>query len=502
VAATDSPSIRALAVSALFLVLLLFNLCLPRPQGPADNGDFPRNFSDFSDGPRGYAYFPAPDDPTYAERFFRHYHRFWRIGEPAPGHAQRSSSRLLFLPGRLLARVTGNDFDLAANTAFLAVLLAAVAWATLRKLRGPAFVSLAVLLLAVTDAGISAYSNSFYQEAGAFFFGVLFLCALFLAWRRPEPAALAAALSTGFLLATVKRAYAPSVFLVLAMILFAALSRVPRGRTRALRIVVVAVFLAVGLPAASRLLRVEQYGRYNSFNAVFDGLLPEIDPAERAGLLRQVGLSPGLAALSGRSAFEIGVALESLPVYPQLGPRLHARALSAFASRHPAAFLRFLRRGVGEAGLYELADLGYRARSFSPARQGLGGVRLWSSLRAKVLGGSAAYVLGGALCLLLFLLPRGADPGGWRTFFRLGCAAFLLASLLQAGVAVLGDGPVERAKHLYLANVLFDVHFLLGLCGLGAAVAGHPRAAQPDRGSSASRSAAADPSASASAARG
>lgn len=501
-AATDSPSIRALAVSVLFLVLLLFNLCLPQPQGPADNGDFPRNFSDFSDGPRGYAYFPAPDDPAYGERFFRHYHRFWRIGEPAPGHAQRSSSRLLFLPGRLLARVTGSDFDLAANAAFLALLLAVFAWATLRKLCGPAFVSLAVLLLVVADAGISAYSNSFYQEAGAFFFVVLFLCALFLAWRRPEPAELAAALSTGFLLATVKRAYAPSAFLVLAVILFAALFRLPRGRARTLRMAIVAGFLIVGLPAASRLVRVEQYGRYNSFNAVFDAVLPEIDPAERAGFLREVGLSPQLAALSGRSAFEIGVPLESHPAYPQLGPALHARALTTFASRHPDALFRLLRRGGAEVGRYEVPYLGYRARSFSPERQGLGGIRLWSKLRARVLGGWTSFIVGGALCLLLFFLPRGADPGGWQAFFRVGCAAFLLASLLQAGVAVLGEGPVERAKHLYFANLLFEVHFVLGLCGLGVDVAGRISGAQPERGSSASRSAGSDPSASASATRG
>jgi hypothetical protein len=492
VAATDSPSIRALAVATLFFVLFLINLCLLGPQGPADNGDFPRNFSDFSDGPRGYAYFPPPDDPTYGERFFRYYHRFWRVADPAPGHAQRSSSRLLFLPGRLLAGATARDFDLAANAVFLALVLAAVAWATLRNLRGAAFVSLAVLLLAMTDAGISAYSNSFYQEAGTFFFGVVFVCALFLAWQRPEAGELALALSSGFLLATVKRAYAPAVFLVLAVVLVATVARLPRGRARTLRMTLLAGMLAVGLPAASRLVRVEQYGRYNSFNAVFDAMLPEIDPPERAGFLRRVGISPALAALSGRSAFELGVPLESHPAYRELGARLHARALRTLASRHPAAFLRLLRRGFAEAGLYELPDLGYRARSFSPERQGLGGVRLWSRLRARVLGGSASYVLGIALCLLLWLLPRGADPGGWRNFFRLGCAAFLLASLVQAAVAIVGDGPVERAKHLYFANLLFDVHFLIGLCGLGLTVAGRRRGAQPERASSASRNAASD----------
>ncbi|MEO8347274.1 MAG: hypothetical protein ABI610_00060 [Acidobacteriota bacterium] len=481
-----SWSVRAFAVSAVFFGLLLFNLCLPEPQGPADNGDFSRTFSDFSAGPRGYAYYPPPGDPTYGERFFRYYHRFWRTSEPAPGHAHRSSSRLLFFPGRLLAGATGRDFDLAANAGVLALLLAAIAGATLRKLRGAAFVSLALLLVVMADAGISAYSNSFYQEAGAFFFGVALVCVLLLAWRRPGPWELAAVLSIGFLLSTAKIAYGPSVFLVLAVILLAALFRLPPGRVRMLRVAVVAGALVFACTLGPYLLRVEEHGRYYAFNAVFDAMLPEIDPSERPGFLRRIGLSPELATLSGRSGFELGGRLEDLPVFPLLGARLHARAVTELAVRHPRAFQRLLVRGGGEAGRYELPYLGYRTRSFSHERQGLGGVRLWTSLRARWLGGWTAYAVGSALCLLLFLMPRGRDPGGWLTFFRLGCLAFLVASLGQVVIAVLGEGPVERTKHLYFANFLFDVHFLLGLCGVGAAAAGRLGGAQSGDFSSAS----------------
>lgn len=36
--------------------------------------------------------------------------------------------------------------------------------------------------------------------------------------------------------------------------------------------------------------------------------------------------------------------------------------------------------------------------------------------------------------------------------------------------AALGEGPVEMVKLLYFANLLFDVHLLLGLCGLASSL--------------------------------
>jgi hypothetical protein len=159
-------------------------------------------------------------------------------------------------------------------------------------------------------------------------------------------------------------------------------------------------------------------------------------------------------------------------VYPLLGGSLRARSVVRLVLRHPRTFLRLLAEGGAAAGEYEISFLGYREKSYSVERQGLGGLRLWTSFRSRVLSGWRAYGLGAVILVLLFLDRRAriSDPGHWRTFFWLGSLGFFLASLSQIVVAVLGEGPVELVKLLYFANLLFDVHLLLGLGGLALAI--------------------------------
>jgi hypothetical protein len=80
-------------MSAIFVGVLTFNLCFPTPRGPADNGDFFRVFAAFSSGPVGFTSPPAPGDPSYDARFFRHFLRAGdqrpprlRAGAPPPPH--------------------------------------------------------------------------------------------------------------------------------------------------------------------------------------------------------------------------------------------------------------------------------------------------------------------------------------------------------------------------------------------------------------------------------
>ncbi len=51
-------SLCAFIITALFVVVVSFNLLYPSPSGPADNGDFARIFGSFSSGPLGHDFWP------------------------------------------------------------------------------------------------------------------------------------------------------------------------------------------------------------------------------------------------------------------------------------------------------------------------------------------------------------------------------------------------------------------------------------------------------------
>lgn len=467
-------SLPALPVAAVFLVLLLFNLCVPEARGPADNGDFARNFSDFSSGPRGLPYFPAADDPKYPDRFFRYYHRFWSMESP-PGGARRSSSRLLLLPERIRAGLSGGrDYDLAANAAAVAVLVAAALGATLYRLRDPvAFASLGMMALVLVDAAIAGYVNSFYQEAGAWVFTLLLVSALYLFRESPRAGPLAAVLLAAALVIFAKVPYGVSIVIAVGFVVAGVCARLPKIPFRRRAIAATAGILLVSVGASARFLSPGDIDRYYAFNAIFDGMLPALPGPSRAPFLASLGLPPALSSLSGRSGFELGRDLHDTEVYPLLGRRLHLRALVRLATQHPTVLLRLFTDAGATSGTYEVPYLGYRSRAFSTERQPPGGLVLWSNLRSRVLRGWIAYAAAFLLVGSLFLVRRRVsqpDREGWGSFFRLGSTGFLIASLVQVAVAGLGDGPHELTKHLYFANLLFDVGFLLALSGVLLAI--------------------------------
>lgn len=444
----------------LYLALSVIALCFPEPQGPGDNGDFWRNMSVFSSGPAGL---PPKGTPGWDQmRYFRHHHRYWSLEAP-PGAGMHASSRLLSVPGRLLA---GREFDLTLNTFVLLVLLSIGAFLAFRRVVPVIgfFLPLAVALI-FSDAGAASYLNSFYQESSGYFFLLLFLFAYIVLVVAPSRIAAGCAAVAGLLLLTAKMQYVPSVGLLLVLLALIVIARQPWPRTRRLTAGVAAVLIVTmaTLFAARALSRIRAHAAVYAYQTIFGRLLPRIPEEKRGRFLEDIGLPRDLASLSGTNPWNAPGRFHEPEVQGALNGRVHSRAVRAFVRAYPRETLRLMWWVVSHSGKYDLSTVGYRSRDFSLHRQGIGSYNLWTRFRQSI-PAPVWYGLGGAGICALLLLARG-EPRSIATSFGLASAALFVTSLSQVPIVALGDAG-NPVKQLYLANLFGDAQVLFTLSGL------------------------------------
>jgi hypothetical protein len=110
------------------------------------------------------------------------------------------------------------------------------------------------------------------------------------------------------------------------------------------------------------------------------------------------------------------------------------------------------------------------------------GFALWSRLKAALFPRGPALWLALAAYVTIFLfMQRGS--GLRRELAMLGLMT-TLAAPVEMYIAIIGDGPLDLLKHLFFANILFDVATiaLLGLAVIGSAQAMKTRVTALTRG--------------------
>jgi hypothetical protein len=462
---------RFLPVLASVVVggLLVLALCLPNPQGPADNGDFARIFTLFCSTPRDLPYFASPEEPNYSKRFFNFYLRYWGIGSEHRAAVQPSSSLALFLPGLLGAFVfRARYYDLTLNAFLLILVLSLVTYLVMYRLSGrlTRLSGFAILLMA-TDAGCSGYVNSFYQESGVFLYFLLCILSVCLWLEHRTVARVGAVGLFALLLMLSKKGIAPSVAILLLPVLgLSALGWWESRRARYASAVTVILLLIGGL-AASFILRNRAYDKIYCHSFIFGAVLPDLEPAERAAFLGGLGIDQTNVAYSGITVWEKGNNFRDPALNVSLGGKLHLRAAWALIVRYPATALRLAMQAARLAGRYDSGEFGYRSVEFSPKRKPLGSIRIWSTFRSRVLTGLPAYVVVGLVVILVFAVAKGSKPGPCRFLPGLAIGSFF-ASVLQVMISVFGSGPAGLPKHLYFANLTLDTSLVLGAVVLSA----------------------------------
>lgn len=472
------PAVAA-ALVALLTLGLSTGLLLGSPVGAGDNGDGARLWC-------GAGLVPLTPDRTSA----------WQGGVVVDfATGQRAcadplpSSALEVL--RAVTPAGPGTWSLTTlGWAYLAAVVAAAAlagWAA--SDRGPWRAALlAVPLLPLAEPAFGRFLISTYSEpAGLVGTSVLLMGAVVVAvTRRDDRAARVAALvlvvAGGVLAGTAKSGYLPVLAAAgLVCLVTAVGGRGVRGWLGGVVAAVVLVAVSAGPAVAASQWQDRHYSDVNATDLVFTTVVPEVGP----GAVARLGLPPAAAQRSGTAYFP--AADPSLPGQSVIAAdpdAVHNAALRELAT-HPAALLHAVGVSVQATqgrGIDYLPSAPWTSASVAPPDGVVTGpqgsdasaLRTWLDSMTVPWWPSAvlpAGLLAGAATLVRAVRHR--FPAATAAA-RIGglCAA---TSLALAGLAVLGDGYFEIAKHVWLAAYLVDTTVLALVATVAAAAVDHRR---------------------------
>jgi hypothetical protein len=439
---------------------LVIALIIQINTGWADNGDFTRNMIWFTSGPVGFeSNIPPKMSPAWESRFFNHYLPYWKLDFPLTT-GTISSTLLLWLPGVLLNYLFYSTKVLALPLAsivprlmFLVILLMCLFWLADRSLpRSQALIlSLVIglpLALMLSTADYVAFLNSFYQETASFIFLFLLLFSLIRLKRHRSRLNYLLSFFLVVLLAAAKPSNLYWPFLALLWII-----PFPQKKNRWIVFSFMYIILAftIAIPTAW-LGRRGIYPRINEYHSLFLGILPLSQHPQRH--LDQLGM-PAAFRCIGKNAHS----KKGANCYAKFYDRLSFLANIQILLNEPLIFPRMLKNSAAEIQDISL-DLGKyaegsNARAFFHLPVEL---NAWSRIKANYF--PRGYPL---LFLLFFWIGLFAwnsqQPGSRGEAAALGLLASC-ACIVDMAVAYFGDGRADITKHLFLANLLFDIAIL------------------------------------------
>jgi hypothetical protein len=444
--------------------------------GLADNGDFTRGIKIFSPGPAGIRpNFPPLHNGLWYHRFYRFWLPRWTLERQS--EKPITSALVFWLPGIAVSEFIEPGAELSLplisivpRVLLLGELVLLLFWARQQPGGRILVVTLglpAVLLLTTTDN--AAYLNSFYQESASLVFVLPLFCALVYLQRRPTPPRLAVVILCLALLATGKESLVYWPALALPFILYCWVAPVPaRWRSRAKRTVAIGCAAACALTFAVHAFVHFKEDGVNPYHSLFDGALTFSQRA--AEHLQRLGLADGLNCI-GVSAYEepgtsyFDAHRDRMTFLNTVTTVAHEPAILWRMGRHVLARMQDL--SLGYLGKYAANDP--RSLWYPPYADYHTGAeeRLWNGRQETTLLNTWAtlkyrcFPTGGRLALTLTVFVAWF---GWRMRSTADAGELALIGLLASvativdmAIAILGDGRYELIKHLYFANLLFDI---------------------------------------------
>jgi hypothetical protein len=453
------PTRFEVAVILLIASAFIYQNFVPPLIGLADSGDFNRLFSQ-----TGLTHFKT----DYNDRYFYFFNRRYRIVEPStPRFQYMTSSSFLVHAARWLSITSGEYefFDIRVVAALRLIVLLFGMWLILIAARSLSvilrIVLAALLVLMFTDVGYVAYFNSFYSEPTALcFLSIGIGSALSLVSRRSSsPLWLAGYIAAIAMVETSKPQYVPlSPFFALFGIY---LARHLRWRHR--------YWFAGGL-AFTLIAMTMWYYRQTpeplrkdiAYLGVFSDLLPHSSTPRED--LEALGLNPDYAEFSGTTPYQKDSPLKSTPFGAEFQGRITSDSLPLFYATHPKRLYELCKRCAKWVFINRIARLGvYEAESGKPPQtQGRG---LWSSIRENAFPRSlifvSLFIASGIPAVALSIKARSESMRSLYAFYLL----LVLTAVVQFLVAIVAQGEMDLAKHLFMFNLAFDICLILLVLG-------------------------------------
>ena len=482
--AARSPLRLAIVAAASIALALVF--AQSQSMGLADNGDFTRLMQSVVSRPEAQTINSPPfGTPGYDVRFYKFWIPLWR--EAWMPRLFSSTSTLLWLPGIAVGNFVhpGVVWLPLVAAGEKAVLVAAYAVFLALFVDGVAptlFFAVAFgFLLSATD--YTVYLNSFYSEGGSGIFFLIFLVAICALERRFSFGGTVLYFAALTLLAASKIQY---VYLwpIGFALAFWIVRRAGRLDVRT-GVISACLGLAIGIPPICNLVHQSTdlaLFQYNDYDRMYDGLLVFADDP-RAMLARAGANDP---ACIGTIAFE-PAGIRCAAAHPESLSR--ASALRVIAADPPVVAhmigfaadsmqdisLEYLGKyAAGDARAFALPATGPSSWASSNTRDyytqfAAPPWNAWSALKYVAFPRGWLLLVYFAAAFAFFVYPGRGSPA----FAPRVCgASCIVVSFTQLVIAIFGDGREEIVKHLYLANLAFDVSLIAAIAYAAITIGG------------------------------
>ncbi len=442
------------AAVAVASALLAAQLLVPPIVGLPNNGQFERVM-----GYAGVRYVSDASEDKYFTHIVREFQFapiWFRSGylssEIALARLARDAARVFSRSGHFDLRVLG-----ALHALLLLAALGALVWACGILTPAAQLVAAATLVFFFTDVGYAAPLNSFFGQAAGFVFLMLTAGIAALAIRRGR--------LEGVLL--------PAYFLCAAAFVGSKPQESLHGPLLALFALCLAGVRgrgwwrqpAVVLAALLCLFSVWHYRRTDPlirraalFHSVFAEMLPgSPDPARD---LTALGVDPGLARHSGKSAHEMRATIHGPEFQRAFFDRVGFGEIVAFYAARPGRLLDRLSRAAHHGGLrlrqrfrgnFETTAPGYRPYLMADRHAA------WSNLRLRLAPIASVWLV------LLLGASFAASAAGWRRssgrerLFREAMMVLVLLAVLEFLVCAFADRLADAPRHLFVFHALCDL---------------------------------------------
>jgi hypothetical protein len=446
----------------LLCVGLFLLLIVDREFGVADNGDFTRYVQSYLVKPAGQdVNWPAREaTKAWHDRFVIQPLMYWDTGSHPESPTWSTSANVFWRSGRALNAMFFSNDTLSIRYIGLcffllqAIALAIALW-TIKGRTAHVVTALLVIFLALTNAKIAAFYNSFYAESVPLLAMLCMLAYFFTRMLPDTDSQLSQRLSSLLGLATLamlylaifsKRQYVYFAVPATLMTYHLLFSRRPhRTAVKTARLVACGLVITGATAMLTYTSRVGNesevaLSRVTSYHALYYGLLPQSHKQDK--LLFKLGLPSSSSALIGKSAWDDST-LQFIRDTPQITVKAYLKAIYI----DPQAFVKSLFFNIQQIGNFDI-ELGMVPGA--EMRQPRSLISMFTKVPTK-LAGQGLFIAAILLAAAMTLFRCGLDATQFaanRLF-----ALMLLAILCCDAVISTFDGQQEARKHLLIGSL-------------------------------------------------